>query len=628
MRLVELKLKNFRCYKDKISFGIKDLTCIIGKNDVGKSTILEALDCFFNGTIDKGDLSADAEENIIELTCVFEDLPCEIILDSSVKTNPSDEKILNSKGQLEITKKFKIGKTIGKAIFLVALHPTHEDLINILSLKNSPLKVLASRVGANMTGVSKTKNPPIRQAIRDVINSPEKEILIKVEGSLDTDNNLRAIWSKLKGFLPIYSIFKVDKNIDDKDKDVQDPMKQAIKESLATTEIRELLERIEEEVKVKSSEVADRTLEKLKEIDESLAEKMKSDFNKAPTWDKIFDLTLLNENNIPLNKRGSGVKRLVLLSFFQAQVEKKKIEGSSPAIIYAIEEPETSQHPNHQKILINSLTDLSCQDNTQVLFTSHSSNLVKEIPIESLNYINKIDSDLKIEYGVNELGEVNNETLDSIIDTLGVLPNPKDSVRTLLFVEGNNDINALKEYSHILNQHDTNIINLKENNSIGVVISGGSSLKFYIDNKYLDGLGKPEVHIYDNDTEEYRKYVERVNSEKDPNKKAFNTSKLELENYLTNEAIEEAYATNGTIVTIPDITDEMDVPNIVARAIYETATGKKWDDLEESKQNKKESKVKKILNTQAVKKMTVERLRARNSYDDLKLWFDTIKSLN
>lgn len=628
MKLTELKLKNFRCYKDEITFGIKDLTCIIGKNDIGKSTILEALDCFFNGTIDKGDLSADSDGNIIEITCVFEELPNKIILDSSVETSATDEKILNSKGQLEIKKEFKIGSTIGKSTYLIALHPTHEDLINILSLKNTPLKALAEKVGADLTGIQKTKNPPIRQAIRAAVDSAEEEIAIKVDGSLDNENNLKALWSKLNGFLPIYSIFKVDKNIDDKDKDVQDPMKQAIKESLAIPEIKELLERIEEEVKAKSSEVADRTLEKLKEIDESLAEKMKSDFNKVPTWDKIFDLTLLNENNIPLNKRGSGVKRLVLLSFFQAQAEKKKLEDNSPSIIYAIEEPETSQHPNHQKILINSLSDLSSQDNIQVLFTTHSSNLVKEIPIESLNYIHKTAEGLQIEYGVNELGEVNNETLDKIIDTLGVLPNPKDSVRTLLFVEGNHDINALKEYSFILNQHDADVINLNENETIGVVISGGSSLKFYIDNKYLDGLGKPEVHIYDNDIEEYRAYVAKINGEGNPNKKAFNTSKLELENYLTKEAIEEAYATNGTIVTIPEITDEMDVPNIVARTLYETSPDKKWDDLEESKQKKRVSRVKKLLNTQAVKQMTVERLQARNAYNDLKLWLDTIKSLN
>ena len=629
MKLTELKLKNFRCYKDEINFKVNDLTCIIGKNDVGKSTILEALDCFFNENIDKGDLTASSESDSIEITCVFEELPNEIILDSSVETSPIEEKILNAHGQLEIKKVFKIGKSIGKSTYLIAKHPTHEKLINLLSLKNSPLKALAVEVGADLTGVKKTKNPPLRKAIRDVFESEEEVIEIKVDGSLDSENNLKALWSKLKGFLPIYSIFKVDKNIDDKDKDVQDPMKQAIKESLAIPEIKELLETIEEQVRKKSSEVAERTLEKLKDIDESLAEKMKSDFNKAPTWDKIFDLTLLNEDNIPLNKRGSGVKRLVLLSFFQAQAEKKKLEDNSPAIIYAIEEPETSQHPNHQKILINSLSELSMQDNIQVLFTTHSANLVKEIPIESLNYIRKTEEGLKIEYGLTDNKKINDETIDRIIDALGVLPNPKDSVKALLFVEGNHDINALKLYSELLKQVEPNFINLNNNNKdIGVIVSGGSSLKFYIDNKYLDGLGKPELHIYDNDVPEYRTYVQKINDEGNDNKRAFNTTKSELENYLSKEAIEEAYSENGTVITMPEIDDDMDVPNTVAKVLYEKSSGKLWEDLEESKRKKKESRVKKVLNTGAVSKMTIERLTERGGLEDFKLWFETLNSFN
>ena len=627
MRLIELRLKNFRCYEKEVSIKIDDLTCIIGKNDIGKSTILEGLDCFFNDNIDKGDLNTDSDDSTIEITCVFDEIPKVIILDSSVETSPIAENILNQNGNLEIKKTFKVGKTISKATFILAEHPTHEKLINILSLKNSPLKALAEEVGANLEGVKKTKNPPLRKAIRDAVESEMELILLKVDGSLDSENNLKTLWSKLKTFLPIFSLFKVDKTIDDKDKDVQDPMKHAVKESLAVPRIQELLEEIEKEVKEKSTEVAERTLEKLKEIDESLAEKMKSDFNKVPTWDKIFDLTLLNENDIPLNKRGSGVKRLVLLAFFQAQAEKKKVEANSPGIIYAIEEPETSQHPNHQLILINSLKELSEQDNIQVLFTTHSSNLVKEIPLHSLTYVYKDDDDsIEVEYGADsETETLNDETLNKIIDTLGVLPNPKDSVKTLLFVEGNHDITALKIYSRILNASNNTILLLENNPEIGIIISGGSSLKFYIDNKYLDGLGKPEVHIYDNDIAEYKTYVQKINDEGNPNKSAFNTSKVELENFLTKEAIEEAYAQNGTVVVIPEIDDEMDVPNVVAKALYETSDDKNWDELEESKQKRKKSRVKKLLNSQAVEKMTIDRINQRNGFAEIELWLNTIR---
>jgi hypothetical protein len=48
-------------------------------------------------------------------------------------------------------------------------------------------------------------------------------------------------------------------------------------------------------------------------------------------------------------------------------------------------------------------------------------------------------------------------------------------------------------------------------------------------------------------------------------------------------------------VTIPEIEDDMDVPNTVARALFETSPEKIWDDLDESKQKRKESRVKKML---------------------------------
>lgn len=57
MKLKSLILKNFRSYKDvKILFD-KSMNVIIGQNDVGKSTILEALDIFFEGGTIKIDMT-------------------------------------------------------------------------------------------------------------------------------------------------------------------------------------------------------------------------------------------------------------------------------------------------------------------------------------------------------------------------------------------------------------------------------------------------------------------------------------------------------------------------------------------------------------------------------------------
>ena len=94
---------------------------------------------------------------------------------------------------------------------------------------------------------------------------------------------------------------------------------------------------------------------------------------------------------------------------------------------------------------------------------------------------------------------------------------------------------------------------------------------------------------------------------------------------MTKEAIQEAYADNGTNVEIPDFGDHDDVPQVVARALYEVDPTKIWDDLDDSQKKRKESRVKKLLNTQAVSKMTVERMEQNNGKDDLELW---LKALN
>ncbi|MGN7811742.1 ATP-binding protein [Flavobacterium sp. 22076] len=627
MKLERIKIKNFRCYNRETIFEIDDLVCIIGKNDIGKSTIIEALDAFFNDNIDAGDLSSNGDSNIIELTCSFSGMPEQIILDTSIRTSAEEEGILNNNNELEIIRRYSVGGTISKSVFLNCYYPENPELSDLLSLKNDSLKVKAENLKIDLKGIPKKQNPPLRKVLRDHFGGNRMLKEIKVDGNLPTESNLKTIWSKLKTMLPIYTLFKVDKPLDDKDKDVQDPMKSAVEEALAIPEIQELLEQIESKVREKSSEVADRIIEKLKDIDESLAEKLKSDFKKSPSWKSVFDLTLLNENNIPLNKRGSGIRRLVLLSFFQAQAEKRKGEQSAPSIIYAIEEPETSQHPNHQLLLIKALIDLSEQQNTQVLFTSHSSNLVREIPVQALRFISlSEDVGLNIDYGIDrETRNANEETIKKVIKTLGILPNPADKVRILVYVEGNHDVNGLKRYSKILCDEDQNLINLNSE-EIAWVITGGSSLKHYLENKYLEGLGKPEFHLYDSDVASYIVDVATINAEGNPLKTAFNTTKSELESYLHHEAINEAYLSQGNTSNLLEILDIDDVPFKVAENLY-LNTGGDWTELSEEKKKEKANGKKGLLNKLAVENMTIERLKQRNGYDEMRGWLLEIKRL-
>ena len=45
MKISQVKITNFRGYKDETIIDFGELTAFVGRNDVGKSTVLEALNC-------------------------------------------------------------------------------------------------------------------------------------------------------------------------------------------------------------------------------------------------------------------------------------------------------------------------------------------------------------------------------------------------------------------------------------------------------------------------------------------------------------------------------------------------------------------------------------------------------
>ncbi len=93
MKLKNIYLKNFLCYQNEISIEFDDLTTFVGKNDIGKSTILEALEIFFNNDlvkIESSDANIHGDKNVV-IACDFCDLPSELILDSGEITNLDEE---------------------------------------------------------------------------------------------------------------------------------------------------------------------------------------------------------------------------------------------------------------------------------------------------------------------------------------------------------------------------------------------------------------------------------------------------------------------------------------------------------------------------------------------------------
>jgi predicted ATP-dependent endonuclease of OLD family len=396
-------------------------------------------------------------------------------------------------------------------------------------------------------------------------------------------------------------------------------MKIAIRKLLGREEIRTKLEEIKNEVEKEIVEIANRTIKKLEEMNPEIAQELKPKIPE-PKWESVFKgITISSDEDIPLNKRGSGVRRLILLNFFRAEAEKKKEERNVPDVVYAFEEPETSQHPDYQKKLIEAFLSLSKREDTQIILTTHSPGIASLLPIESLRFLYK-NNDGKV---VVEKGS--DEVLYKIAESLGVLPTvDKDRIEQLklvVCVEGPTDVEFFKRLGKIID--DELKIDFENDKRVVIIPLGGSTLKHWVDNHYLRKLGKPEIHIYDGDKEENRRMVEEINNRGDGSR-GFVTNKREIENYVHPNIVKDIFSLNDEeLMNLIDLTkfnwvedwDKLDIPKKLINIYKE----KGW--------SINENKVKEKIATEGIEKMTLEFFHELNAYKEIEQWFKAIKEV-
>ncbi len=609
MRLKRLKIKGFRGYQDEVSIPFENLTAFVGKNDAGKSSILDALGVFFeepNSKIDTGDACIHCSTKQVRITCVFDNLPQELVLDATARTSLAAEGLLNADDDLEIVKVIDCGLAKPKTqVFAVANHPMDSAKGSLLLMKNTELKRLADELGVPRD-VSRSNNVALRSGIRDAGGFTPTP----AEVPLDKEDAKR-VWDQLSQHMPLYAVFRADRASKDSDSEVQEPMATAVDEALA--DLQGALDEIQKTVRERALHVADRTIEKLRAIDSDIAQGLTPVFSADPKWKGIFKLSINDDDGIPLNKRGSGVRRLMLIAFFQAEAERKRHAAGRTNIIYAVEEPEASQHPENQRRLVQALAELSEESGVQVVITTHVPALAGMLPTAGLRHvISGPTGPPAVELGSDEV-------LERIADDLGVHPDSR--VKVIVCVEGPHDVRCLEYLSSIMHDDDDSLPNLASARDVVVIPLGGSTLKDWVNCHYMAGFGLPEVHIYDRDAivpPKYQDQADEVNARTD-NSIAFITEKRELENYLHEDAIQSAL---GVSVTVDDTSS---IPERVAEAVHAQGSPPvPWPQLSDEKKREKVSRIKRRLNRDAASLMTVEMIRRRGALAEVRNWLEAV----
>lgn len=604
MKLTKVIIENFRGYKHATEIPFDSLTTLIGKNDAGKSTILDALAIFFedeNVKIESSDANVFSGSKNVSITCEFIELPSVIDLDAGEKTSLQEEYLTYEKDTLRIKKVYDCSKSkISPDVYIIANHPTANNAKDLLLLKEKDLqKKVKELVGPN--GPQKG-NPIMRKSIWNSIGNLELSIVNIPATKADGAKN---IWAKLESLLPTFALFQSDRNSTDSDDEVQNPLKAAIQEAIK--EVQSDIETIVNKVREKVETIANETHNALQTINPSLASELTPRFSPptATKWNSLFSIAMDTEAGISLNKRGSGVRRMILVGFFKAEADRKQRENlNSKDIIYAIEEPETAQHPNNQKILIKAFQDLASNDHCQVILTTHSPALAGELPTDSIRFIDKNgEGEPVIKYS-------DESVFQSIANTLGIFADTNRNVKLIICVEGPTDVIALKAFSKCLRERDSSVIDLENDPRVLIVPLGGSTLKYWVELNYLKNLQCPEFHIYDNDVRTYQTSIEGVNRRANGSYGTL-TKKYEIENYLHPDAIYNFYE-------IRINTNEQGVPKRfgVAYASKNNLDGPMGD-----------TKSKTYLSKAFQNAMTYDLLMKQDSEGEVKGWFDKIKEM-
>lgn len=607
MKLVKIYLEDFRGYYGIHEVNVSNFTAFIGKNDAGKSSILEALDIFFNEgkgsvKIDKDDLNVQAAsegKDSFRIGVEFANYLEELIIDETNPTKLSDEFLLNRRNNLEVWKTFKGGKL--QETVIKCCHPANDDFLkDILRKRIGELRNFVEE--NNIECEDRRKSAALRKAIRSYYEKKDGELkLDEIEIKVDSED-AKKIWNKLAEYMPYYALFHADRKNLDQDDEIQDPLKVAIKQIFNENEVRQNLENIAKKVNEKITTIAQRTINYFRDFSPDASINLEPNIPETEElkWTDVYKSIGFKANEIPLNKRGSGIRRLVLLSFFTAEVERLKNEKNLNMTVYAIEEPETSLHPDLQKKLIGQLLKLSEHPNIQVLITTHSPALLRLLKTNSIRYVEQKDN-------TSTVKDFNEEIANKIIKDMGLLP---EIAKVVVCVEGESDENFLVNINQNIPELKR-IIDLKskiEAGILSIIPMRGSNLKDWINRYALKNTNVIEFHLYDKDkNEQYKDEIERVNSRGDGSC-ALSTQKREIENYIPKELIEKEFNIN-----LSDVNDwdSEDIPKKIQSKI---------PDL-------KEKDIKLRLCCRCSKEITKQHLDELSAWDEVKGWFEIINEL-
>jgi predicted ATP-dependent endonuclease of OLD family len=512
MIITNITIDNYRGIKAD-SFFPSPMTCIIGENNAGKSTILIAISLFFSGSsLSKSDFYNVENEISIELE--FSNITESDLLRLTEEHRERINSIIID-GKLTLVRIYDIdGKSKLHCKKVGPKDPRlSENVINDL-LKgkkgndiSESLKGLLPEYEKNLDNLNTQKAG--KEKIEEIISAlNEDELELKI-ANLPT-----GIDNSVSNFLPEPIYIAAVKDLKD---DVKTKESTTFGKLLAillrflenTPEFDEIANSFEKlhgllNVIENDDNLTDNRIKQIIAIESQIEGYLKENFPKVkvdisipkPELKQVFSNSKIFINDgvrDTIETKGDGIKRALTFSLLrtyvdqlkeqkrQKQIEKnddESIEITSQPYLFLFEEPELYLHPNAQKRLFDALESLS-EENNQVFTTTHSPLFFSADSTGTFVKVKKRYPDDEKPFG--QLLTINLSKDLTYKDAFQILcyenNTPAFFANKVLLVEGDSDLIYLKELSKNINP-EWNF----DNHNIPIVrINGKSNIKRFTD---------------------------------------------------------------------------------------------------------------------------------------------------
>lgn len=549
MRIYSISVRNYRPFSELSEVKLGKLATIVGANDVGKSAILQALDVFFASkpAVTQDDINSNAGTGdgiIIEVA--FTELPQAIEIEEDVETTFAVERLTDSDGLLRVRKTYACNQLTKPKTHVIVQDYDDEEFAGLALRKETDLNQLGKKLGLDLTRSGRgITNKSKRDAIREVADQKGIPTCTR-ELELPAKSNALKV---IEGSFPFFRLFPVDTRLGIGETGFQREFRSIVIDSCTHPDNSEPREAFVLAIQTSLQIELDEIFSKLQRHTTSL-----QSLSAVPSfsWEKAVTLDVLGTDAQgicnSLDRRGSGLRRLLMVAFFEHLAEKEC--GRDVSFVFAVEEPENCLHPALQRDLVRSFGQLA-DSGHQVIVTSHSPVFAGASPRDDLALVKRNE-------GIARAVQTPDLELSDVAESLGV--EPADQItgyKAVVFVEGVTDGEFLFEISQKLAEAGHVAASLKES-GIGYVPYGGSdTLKHWVNMRALGRLNRRYVVVVDSD----RKSPTHVVPQRKLNWKAvceeegavfFILRKREIENYLHSQSIE---ATGREVVAYDDFSD-------------------------------------------------------------------------